>query len=286
MAHRRSSFVYGAGRDLARTITTHLFVIAPNNSGSTFLKKALATSRATWNLKYEGQAVHGFIGPVTHRRVPQSRGSVPLWLWGAERRTTDLLTAPGAYDWPHTRTAWYFQAYARDLAATVFVTKSPPFLLNVGQLARHFRNAKFLFMVRNPYAVCEGICRYSTQVPDHHASVRNLSEAAARHVVTCLTWQRHNVETYRSRGVFFPYETMCAEPERVVQEIQAVVPELADLNLRRRLAVKRYDEMLTDMNARQMARLDAEQVAAFNRVFRQHRDVLAYFGYDLMDKVC
>lgn len=24
--------------------------------------------------------------------------------------------------------------------------KSPPFLLNVGQLARHFRNAKFLLM--------------------------------------------------------------------------------------------------------------------------------------------
>ena len=80
--------------------------------------------------------------------------------------------------------------------------KSPPFLPNVGQLARHFHNATFLF-----------------------------------------------------------------------------------LNLHRRLAVKRYHEMLTDMNARQMARLDAAQVAAFNRVFRQHRNVLAYFGYDLMDWV-
>ena len=35
----------------------------------------------------------------------------------------------------------------------------PPFLLLVDQLERHFRNAKFLFTVRNPYAVCEGICR-------------------------------------------------------------------------------------------------------------------------------
>ena len=44
--------------------------------------------------------------------------------------------------------------------------------------------------------------------------------------------------------------------------------------------------MLTDMKARQMARLDAAPVAAFNRVFRPHRDVLAYFGYDIMDGVC
>ena len=89
---------------------------------------------------------------------------------------------------------------------------------------------------------------------------------------------------YRSRGVFFTYETMRDEPERVAQEIQALVPELDDLHIRRRPPVRHYDEMLTDMNAHQIARLDAEQVAAFNRVFRQHREVLAYFGYGIMDE--
>ncbi len=32
------SHVHGAGRDLERTITTHLFAISPNSSGSTFLQ--------------------------------------------------------------------------------------------------------------------------------------------------------------------------------------------------------------------------------------------------------
>ena len=41
--------------------------------------------------------------------------------------------------------------------------------------------------------------------------------------------------------------------------------------------------MLTDMNERQITRLDAAQIAAFNRVFREHRDTLGYFGYELMD---
>ena len=97
----------------------------------------------------------------------------------------------------------------------MFTTKSPPFLLNVGALARHFRNARFLFVVRNPYAVCESICR-ALREPHARAGIpaRHLPEAAAIHVATCLAWQRRNVEAYRERGVFFTYETMCAEPER------------------------------------------------------------------------
>ena len=37
------------------------------------------------------------------------------------------------------------------------------------------------------------------------------------------------------------------------------------------------------MNPRQLARLDGGQIAAFNKVLRKHRDLLAWFGYDLMD---
>ena len=52
-----------------------------------------------------------------------------------------------------------------------------------------------------------------------------------------------------------------------------------------RLCVKRgrYDEMPTDVNPRQLARLRAERLAAFDRVFREHEDLLAWFGFRLMD---
>ena len=39
--------VYGALHDVGGAVRTHLFGVAPNNSGSTFLKEALATCRAT-----------------------------------------------------------------------------------------------------------------------------------------------------------------------------------------------------------------------------------------------
>ena len=122
------AFVRGATRDLENTIAAHLFVVCPNNSGSSFLASALAACRAVWSLPREGQGIPGYAGPVT----------------------------------------------TRD-------------------------------------------------------------------------------------------------------------PELADLGLRRRLPVKgRYDEVLADMNARQIARLDAGQIAAFNRVFHERRDALDYFGYELL----
>ena len=274
--------VSGAGRDLAQIVTTHLFGVCPNNSGSTFLGHALATCRAAWSLPREGKRMLGYVGPTTHR-APAPGAPKPGLIWGARRHWIDRFADPRHYDWPRNRTAWYFQASAADPHAPVFVTKSPPFLLLVDQLVRHFRNAKFLFMVRNPYAICEGICRnYRSQFV---AAGRSLEEEAALHVAHCLVWQRRNVETYRDRSVFFTYEAMCAEPERVAQRIRTLVPELDDLTLRQRLPVKEstYDELLTDMNARQIARLDAAQIAVFNRVFRRHRAVLGYFGYDLIN---
>ena len=271
----------GCRHDVESRVGTHLFGISANNSGSTFLKAALKTSRATWNLDREGQMMLGYVGPNILWPHPA------VLLWAAEQRWIDLVTDPRNYNWPRTRKAWYFQAFARDPDACVFYTKTPAHLLLVDELARHFHNAKFLFMVRNPYAVCEGICRFhrgTAPTAGRRPPPENLPEAAARHAVTCMARQRRNLEAHGHRGVFFTYETMCAEPERVAQDIRALVPELDDLDLRQRLWVKaRYHEMLTDMNARQIARLGAEDLAAFNRVFRRHEDVLAHFGYAVMD---
>ena len=282
---------FGADHDLERVVATHLFVICANNSGATFLQKALATSRHTWNLPRHGRQAFGFAGPRTSRTYGDPRLVGSPRIWAARRRWLDILADPAEYDWPRTRKAWYFQAHARDPAASVFVEKTPGRLLLVDALARHFRNARFLFMVRNPYAVCEGICRnlrlrralgWHTAPEAAQAGVR-LEILAARHVATCLEYQRRNVEVFGERGRFFTYEAMCAEPERVAREVRALAPELDDLDLRRRLAVKQYDEVLTDMNARQIARLSAEEIAAFNRVFRRHADVLTHFGYGIME---
>ena len=58
---------------MERTIETHLFVVSPNNSGSTFLSLALAACRQAWSLPDESRLVHGFAGRLRSRvsRVPR-----------------------------------------------------------------------------------------------------------------------------------------------------------------------------------------------------------------------
>ena len=297
--------VMGVNHDLERLVGMHLFVICPNNSGSTFLKEALATCRATWNLPREGQGMPGYVGPSSWFPLQPGLPTTNL-LWASDRFWMDLHADTNAYDWPRTRKAWYRLAYARDPQACVFVTKTPVHLLVVDDLARHFRNPRFLFMVRNPYAVCEGIFRHYGVIPHKFKELAefmgtglSLPEAAATHAVNCLARQRRNLEKHLNpeagevrrgapivrpgRGVFFSYETMCARPQRTARAIEAAAPALNDLELRRRLKVKRrYREMLTDMNARQIERLGEQDVEALNRVFEAHREILDYFGYDLL----
>ncbi len=269
---------FSGAPEVAATVDTHLFGIGANNSGTTFIKEVLATSRRTWNLPREGQFAAGFAGPTTvqHGRLLWSCGP-----WGS------ALRDEAAYDWPRIRKAWRAQSFARSPAASVFYTKAPPFLFLVEALRTRFENAKFLFTVRNPYAVCVGIYGYRLDQPP----VPGVSyfTAVAEHVVNCMAQQRRNIERYvcapRPVGVFFTYETMCAEPERVAASIRKLVPALDDLRFRQRLSVKGvYHEPLVDMNPRALGRLTAPQLAAINRVFSRHRRLLGYFGYDLLQR--
>jgi hypothetical protein len=270
MASPPDGLVYGAQHDLDRLVRTHLFVISPNNSGSTVLKNALATSRHTWNLRREGQNTVGFQGPRgTSLRRPL------LWAGDPETRAQ----AAGAVDWEASRRAWYFQAFARDPGASVFVEKSPPFVLRVAELASAFRDARFVFLVRDPYAVIEGILRRArrSQAPD-------LVATAARHVTVCLAAQRDHAARFAERGVLLRYEDLCADPAEATARIRGLVPVLGDLDLGQRVAVKGlYDEPLRDMNAEQIARLGPEVVREIGRELAPHRALLRHFGYALRD---
>ena len=272
---------------MEHAIRTHLFVVSPNNSGSTFLSLALAACRQAWSLPDESRRVHGFAGPAPTADGPL-RGAVKVW--AAEPRWLDLLADAGAYDWPRIRKAWYFQARAGDPRASVLVTKAPQDLCIVDDIARNFRNPRFLFMVRNPYAVCEGICRYLRRRVRRGwpMDVRGepLEAAAARHVAACFALQRRNVEAQRGRGVFFTYEddvrragaggarrpgagarTRRPGPAAAPAGEEGAVPRDAH----------RHERAADRTAGRRTAR------RAQRHVFREREDLLAWFGYRIMD---
>lgn len=271
LATRSEPVFRGAQHDLEGLIETHLFVISPNNSGSTFLKNVLAKSRYTWNLKREGQYTFGFSGPT-----PVGLGK-PL-LWASDDEVLAKLQGEHAYNWENNRRAWYFQSFGRSGEGTVFVEKSPQFLLHVGDLAKAFGNAKFVFLVRDPYAVAEGILRrHARRFPSRIEAIR----CASRHILTCLRWQKKNIELWANVGILVTYEEMCRSPFEVADRIKGLVPALKDINLDQQVEVKgMYNEPLRDMNRDQIARLSASDIEYLGQEFEAEQELLRFFGYD------
>lgn len=255
-------------------VRSHLFLLSPNNSGSTFLSQAIARSPNVWSLPVEGQHVLGFAGPST-------RGSPwPLiWAGSAESRAH---FAEAHYDWERTRKAWYFHAEAKSSDAPVFHTRSPPFLLLADQLAANFRDPRFLIMVRNPYAALEGIVRRRRRAPGLGDGA-DLPTVAARHLVDCLKLQLENMDRFADLSACFTYEELCADPGGTARKIRQLVPELGAIDLTAEQSVKgTYKEPLRNMNEDQIDRLSSRDVDAATAVFREHLNTLEAFGYGIL----
>lgn len=261
----------GFQQDLATRLKGHLFVLSPNNSGSTFVAKALARCAAAWSLPTEGQLVFGFVGPK-----PRDTGR--RFIWAAEREWMAEYGDPTGFDWHKTRRAWYAQASARDAHASILVEKSPPFLLVAEQLRATFHNARFLVMVRDPLATCEGILRArSRSLGEQRKDVRRL---AAQHVIHCFEQQSRNLAKLASCSVLFTYEMLCEQPSHCAEKVRAVAPEFDDLDFDIRLRVKgAYDERLRNMNEEQRARLDPADRAFIENMLQSRRELFAEFGY-------
>ena len=111
----------------------HLFILCPPASGSTLLWKILRTSPHVSALPAEGQTL------------------VPEILFTRARWNPDLPVP-----WDKVKEKWFT---AWDLSKPILLEKSPSHLVRAGQLQHHFPASFFLVMMRNPYAVCEGIKR-------------------------------------------------------------------------------------------------------------------------------
>ncbi|MDQ8205648.1 glycosyltransferase [Pelagicoccus sp. SDUM812003] len=260
----------GSRYDLNHLIDKHIFILSPNNSGSTFLKNALSLSRKTWNLEREGQHTFGFQGPNP------SKHNNPL-LWASDPKLLQSLRNPSNYDWKKTKKAWYFQAFAQDPNANIFVEKSPPFLLLAKSLAENFKNPHFIFLSRNPFAVAEGILRRrSKDFPNRSIAI----EQTALHITTCLSIQKSNIEAFRTNALHFTYEQLCDQTDAIAQKLSDLAPELSDLDLNQVIPVKSlYAEKPRNMNSEQIARLSDHDLAALSKCFAPHVRLFDFFGY-------
>lgn len=225
----------------------HLFVLCPPASGSTLLWRILQTSPALSALPGEGQAV------------------APTQLFSRDRWNPRKVIP-----WGEVEQVW--RAHW-DLERPVLLEKSPPHLIRAHQLEAHFPDSRFIVMIRNPYAFCEGVRRRW----GHRYTWRNL----AQFWVTLARYQIENTRSLR-RTLAFTYEDLTADAAGVCARLVEFVPELGYLDPSGRHAVFERAAPVTDLNRDQIARLSPWAISAISDALAPYPDLLTHFGYQLL----
>ncbi len=237
-----------------------LFIVGCNNSGTTLLLETLESHPLIRALPKEGQRITTAIP----NSAPLGIGRVFTQRLNLFRRTEvdDGAVVPRLrYDW----------AYFANPRPGIRLEKSPPNTLRSRWLQRYFSPSRFIVLVRNPYAVCEGIARRRGH---------SIEEAAThwRLVHEVLEEDLPHLEQY----LVVRYEDLCAEPLAVLNQMQRFLS--LDQPFDASLATREFNahnmsgkpQQLQDFNARSLKRLSDDDKATITRVIG---DQMLRWGY-------
>ena len=175
--------------------------MCPNNSGSTFIQESFRNCKKVAVLDDEGQFTPGFQGEISDTHNLNHIFTLKPKLFENQK---------GLNDW-HANEYYWGQIWDKNNPdADWKFEKSPPNILRPHLILDCFLNVSFIIMVRNPYAMAEGILRANP-----NASIQDIGN----HVLNCLTIQRKNCYL-KGNNLIFTYEDMCDRPEWVETQIK------------------------------------------------------------------
>ena len=250
---------------LSDKIIKHLFLLCPNNSGSTFIQESFRNCKKVAVLDDEGQFTPGFQGEISdthnlnHIFTLKSRifeNQKGLNEWHANEYYWDQI-----WDKNNPDADWKFE-------------KSPPNILRPHLILDCFINVSFIIMVRNPYAMAESILRANP-----NASIQDIGN----HVLNCLTIQRKNCYL-KGNNLIFTYEDMCDRPEWVETQIKTKF-EIDDFVLSANIDhhSKIKSKSVKNYNDEQISRLKKYHIIELNEIFSTATDTLDFWGYSIVE---
>lgn len=220
-----------------------VFVVGCYNSGTTLLHDVLAAHPLVGTLPDEGQ----FCTDQLPR--PRDVGLPRMWAAEPERFHLDENSDPGI-DVVALKRQW--AAQFDDYRRPVLLEKSPTNAARTRWLEKHFQPARFIGIVRNGYAVAEGL----------HRKRRHPYPLAARQWAESNRVMLADFDHLQDK-LLIRYEELTEEPRRHLSEIFAFVGLDAPDDLVGRLAdgvwdVHKSSSPIRNMNDRSMAALTAD----------------------------
>jgi hypothetical protein len=241
-----------------------LFVVGCYNSGTELMMNLLGEHPAIAALPHEGQFLT--------RQFPTDYELGLPRMWALREELFRLSESDPGPDVKRLKRDWLMRL---DRSRPIFLEKSPPNAARTRWLQAHFENAHFLAVVRNGYAVAEGIRR---KAEPHHLPDGWPLELCARQ------WARSNEvlladARHLRRVLWLRYEDFVTDPRAELQRILDFVELEGTVDLERTWTIHERDEPIRDMNADSIDRLTAAELAV---VTREAEPMLRHFGYDLL----
>jgi hypothetical protein len=235
-----------------------VFIVGCYNSGTTLLHQLLGGHQDCGSMPTEGQYY------TTELLVPRNVGLPRLWAIEPERFHLTEQSRPRIHV---SRLKRQWAAYYNDPHRRVLLEKTPVNAARMRWLQEHFENAHFIAIVRNGYAVAEGIRRKAGHGLD----------LAARQ------WARSNEIMLEDlpkirKHMLVRYERLTEAPNEILREmLEFLQLEAHGISLDGRAwQVHRENSEIRNMNARSFASLSAADRESIRREAGYMLDRLCY----------
>jgi hypothetical protein len=238
-----------------------VFIVGCTNSGTSLLHQLLAHHPAVGSLPREGQF-------ATDQLVPPTRLGFAR-LWGLDLERFHLTESDGgSIDVNALKRQWGSEF--NDVRRPVLIEKSPPNGVRTRWLQANFKNAHFIGLVRNGYAVSEGIARKIGCPMD----------------LAALQWARTNEVMlddweHLAKRTLVRYEELAADPRGVLRrlfEFLDLEPDSFDWSSLTEQPMRIHErfEVIADMNQASFRAMNDDQLLIIEREAGRMLQTLGY----------
>jgi hypothetical protein len=251
----------------------HVFIMTPNNSGSTFLAHLLHTSGNVSALpRLEGCF------------LPELENSFPSFI-GADSGITftkmkDILSDESNYDWQKICESW--NRHWDFSNKPINLDKSPPLIYADKMYKKYFTNCKFIVMVRDPIATASGtIDEIKRSFKEEKFKkweefydgykIENIISHVLESFIQCDKVIADNPEN----TLVITYEDLINKTEETLINIYNFIPELGQVDTTKKFFIKNRISKIQNFNVEQSGKFSQEEIEYMNNYifkFKQNID--------------
>lgn len=245
------------------TDKTWIFLVGCYNSGTTLLAELLGQHPSISALPTEGHF-------ITDQFVKDYEVGLPR-MWVEREDLFRLNEEDQGPDPVRLKKEWGMRL---DLSKPVLLEKSPPNSAKTRWLQKHFENAYFIGIIRNGYAVAEGITRKAKPAHLKDSWPIEMSAYQWKHSNEVLKKDAEHLRHY----IWVSYEDLAADTMGTLNKITEFVgiPGFEGFENDRTWSIHERDEKVRNMNDESIQRLDRQQIDLINQVAG---DAIEAFGY-------